>query len=57
MTSPDRETARLAAVVAAVEAEIAKPGPVTKAEIRAALATPAPEGAVDPVPPTVEETV
>ncbi len=57
MTPDVREVARLVAVVAAVEAEMAEPGPITRDELRAALATPPPASNADPVPPTVEENV
>jgi len=51
----DREFARLQAVEAAVKAVRAAPGRISKAEIDAALATPAPD-LPDPYAETFEET-
>ncbi len=55
----DRDLARLLAVVAAVEALLVTRGPVTRSELRAALAAQpaAQDTADDPVPPIVEGDV
>lgn len=57
------EYARLQAVESAVKAELEKPGAVTRKELAAALSAqpseppPAPGPEIDPITPTVEETV